>query len=58
MENQKEKRKIKMELNPNEAWVVEKWRKQYRFGTIEIKIHEGIPQFIEKVRIKEYPPKT
>lgn len=46
-----------MELHPNEKWVIDKWRKQYRFGILEIKIHEGIPQFIEKVRIKEYPPK-
>ena len=46
-----------MELSPNEAWVVEKWRKQYRFGVIEVKMHEGEPVSLEKIRIKEYPPK-
>ena len=46
-----------MELSPNEAWVVECWRKKYRFGMIEIKMHEGIPVLLEKIRIKEYPPK-
>ena len=51
------KRKIKMELHPNEAWVIGRWRKYYRFGTIEIKMSEGLPQFIEKVRIREYPPR-
>lgn len=48
---------IKMLVHPNEKWVIDKWRKQYRFGTIEIKINEGVPVLIEKVRIKELPPK-
>jgi len=44
-------------LHPNEVFVIECWRKKYRFGELTIKIHEGIPQLVEKVRIKEYPPK-
>ena len=58
MENLKIKKKtIKLEVHPNEKWVIECWRKKYRFGEITIKIHEGIPQVLEKIRIKEYPPK-
>ena len=53
----KQKIKKKMELHPNEIFVIECWRKKYRFGEITIKIHEGIPQVLEKIRIKEYPPK-
>lgn len=49
--------KVEMILHPNEAFVINSWRNKYRFGVMEVKIHEGIPQLIEKVRIKEYPPK-
>ena len=44
-------------LHPNEIFIVECWRKKYRFGELIIKVSEGLPQFIEKVRIREYPPK-
>jgi len=55
---QKANRKlIRMELHPNEKWLVECWRKKYRFGELTVKIHEGIPQCLEKIKIKEYPPK-
>ena len=55
---EKEKKLIKIEVNPNEKWVIDCWRHKYRFGNLEIKIHEGTPVMLEKVRIKEQPPKT
>jgi len=46
-----------MELSPKEVFIIQRWRKKYRFGEIIIKIHEGIPQGIEKIILKDYPPK-
>ena len=54
---EKRKEKITIEVNSNEKWVIELWRKKYRFGVLEIKIHEGVPVSAEKIRIKELPPK-
>ena len=54
MENQK----TKTELHPNEAWLLETLRKRYRFGSVEIKMHDSVPQWIEKSRGREYPPKV
>lgn len=58
MINQKpQTRKIQMELHPNEVFIIERWRKKYRFGELIIKVHEGIPQGIEKITFKDYPQK-
>lgn len=54
---EKEEKKITMELNKNEAFIIRRWREKYRFGEITIKVHEGIPQGIEKVILKDYPQK-
>lgn len=54
MENEK---LIHMDVNPNEAFIIRRWRKVYRFGRIEILIHNGIPQGIEKIILKDYPQK-
>lgn len=53
-----EKKKIKKLITENENFVIERWRNKYRFGEIHIKIHEGEPQGIEKVILKDYPPKN
>ena len=50
-----EKRKIKKMLTENENFIIDRWRSRYRFGEITIKMHEGEPQYIEKVVIKDYP---
>jgi len=50
-------RKIKKMITENESFVIERWRTRYRFGEIRIKMHEGDPQGIEKVILKDYPPK-
>ena len=54
MENE---RLIHIEVSPNELWIVRRWRKKYRFGHITISIHNGIPQGIEKVVLRDYPEK-
>ena len=57
MENQKDKRLIHIEVSPNEAWIIRRWRNKYRFGRIELLIHDGVPQGIEKIILKDYPKK-
>ena len=55
-ENKKTKTMM-MSLHPKEVWLIERWRKRYRFGEITIKMHEGIPQGITKSSLRDYPPK-
>lgn len=52
-----ENKLIHMEVSPNEAFIISRWRKTYRFGRIEILIHDGVPQGIEKIILKDYPEK-
>ena len=54
---EKNKRLIHIEVSPNEAFIIRRWRKKYRFGRIEILIHDGVPQGIEKVILKDFPEK-
>ena len=42
-------------LHPNEEFIITRWRNKYRFGRITIVMQDGIPQYIEKVIIKDFP---
>lgn len=46
-----------MELAPQEAYLINKIREQYRFGEIIIECRNGLPNRIGKTTIYEYIPK-
>jgi len=50
-----EEKNNQMALHPNEMWLIQKWREEYRFGELTIIIQDGLPVRIRKVEFGEAP---
>lgn len=50
-----ENKKYDIQVNSFELWVINKWRKKYRFGEITIVISEGFPIRIRRAFCNETP---
>lgn len=48
-------KKITIQLHPFELWLVNKWRKKYRYGEITVSISDGIPVRIVRAFANETP---
>ena len=47
-----------MELHPNEAWLVNRWRHFYRYSEIIVVVQDGLPLRVKKVITNDKPYDT
>ena len=58
--NQQNQKKLiarkKIEVHPNEEWLIKIWRKKYRYGEITVIMQDGLPVRIKQTISVEAPP--